>query len=126
MDSVSIKSQRSDVERQPMFVCLEGIILQGSLGCESGILGEKRGEKIPSGYGLESLKKNPWLPFQGGPGAFEGVGNEELPHHPRILVSEQFSGWVVFFWFANNQAISHSVSSFDKYSFQCASLEKML
>ena len=39
------------------------------------------------------------LPFQGGPGAFEGVGNEELPHHPRILVSEQFSGWVVFFWF---------------------------
>ena len=82
-----------------MFVSLEGIILQGSLGCESGILGEKRGEKTPSGYGLESLKKNPWLPFQGGPGAFEGVGNEELPHHPRILVSEQFSGWVVSFWF---------------------------
>lgn len=57
-----------------MFVCLEGTVLQGSLGCESGILGEKRGDKTPSRYGLESLKKNLWLPFQGRPGAFEGWG----------------------------------------------------
>lgn len=78
-------------------MCLEGIILQGSFGCESGILGEKRGEKTPSGYVLESLKKNPWPPFQGGPGAFEGW-EMKLAHHPRIPSSEQFSGWIVLFW----------------------------
>lgn len=55
------------------------------------------GDKTPSGYGLESLKKN-LCAFQGRPGAFEGWGmKNSTPSSDSV--SEQLSGWIALFWF---------------------------